>query len=466
MNFLFRNRWFPLAAQLVLLAVFVALIIGGLAAHKAGPALFKELKNTNLANLVVWSFWWPLIVLSAIFLGRAWCMVCPMELVTSMAAKVGMKKRPPAFLKSGWVITLFFAAILFVGIQMFEIHRVPFRMALYMLTLLAAALVTGFLYSRNTFCGHVCPVGHLLGLYARLAPMGWGVRDRKICQNCPDRSCIAVRNAYRFQGRSCGVGLVPDRINDNTDCLLCGQCVKACAWNNPGAKGRPNPGWFIRPWFKDILALKPLTMAQAVFVLVVSGFVIHEIFTEWKLTSGWVLWVPERIAALVGAGSTWNQGLIRSLTLFAILPVLIVLVPYGFFRLLGGTLKLGKFLLRFGLAFIPITAAAHAVKSLLKMSSRIPYWGHAFRDPVGTGTAKSILGKSVSLVPLPGWCGPVVTAGSLVLIIGGIVLSAVTVRRLTKTMTPDAGWRNFVFYLIPVLYGGAFVAMLVAWRLF
>ena len=34
-------------------------------------------------------------------------------------------------------------------------------------------LVSGLVFSRNTFCAHICPVGHLLGLYARLAPMGW-----------------------------------------------------------------------------------------------------------------------------------------------------------------------------------------------------------------------------------------------------------------------------------------------------
>ncbi|MDP6457272.1 MAG: 4Fe-4S binding protein [Candidatus Marinimicrobia bacterium] len=97
-NKLFRLTWFPLAFQLFTLVVFIMLIIGGLQANTGDIEFAKELRNTNLSNLIVWSYWWPLIVLSAIFLGRVWCTVCPMELVTSLAAKVGYKRRPPDLL--------------------------------------------------------------------------------------------------------------------------------------------------------------------------------------------------------------------------------------------------------------------------------------------------------------------------------------------------------------------------------
>ena len=108
MNRLFRSSFFPLALQLLTLAAFVLLIVGGLAADTDDMKFAKELRNTNLANLIVWSYWWPLIVLSAIFFGRVWCMVCPMELVASIAGRIGLKRSPPALLRSGWAITLFF----------------------------------------------------------------------------------------------------------------------------------------------------------------------------------------------------------------------------------------------------------------------------------------------------------------------------------------------------------------------
>jgi len=465
-NRLFRFNWFPLALQAGTLVVFILLITGGLAADTQDPVFAKVLRNTNVANLVVWSYWWPLIVLSAIFLGRVWCTVCPMELITSLAAKAGLKQQPPAFLRSGWVMTAFYVLILFVGIHVLAIHRIPFRMAIYLLALFAVAVVSGLLFSRNTFCAHVCPVGHLLGIYARLSPVGWGVKNNSVCSGCKDVSCVSNRFTYEFQGRSCGVGLHPAHIDDNTDCILCGQCLKACDRNNPGLDGRPNPGWFPRPWFKDILELKPLTAAQTAFVLVVSGFLVYEVFTEWVVTKQLVLWLPTRFEQVLGVSGVWSHGLVTSLTLFIGLPALLWLLPFGAFRLVGGRLPLSDYLLRFGIAFIPIMAAADITKALLKMSSRIPYWKYTVSDPIGAETARGILDKTTLLAPLPVWRDPVVTVVSLVLMGVAVVLSLVIVRKLNSEHVSDSGWRSALLYLIPGLYGGGFFVMFIAWRVF
>ena len=451
--------------QLLTLGVFIILIVGGLAANTSDMAFAKVLRNTNAANLIVWSYWWPFIILSAMFFGRLWCTVCPMELITSLASSVGLKRTPPAFLRSGWVITIFFILILFVGIHMLAIHRVPFRMAIYMLILFAGAVVFGLLFSRNTFCAHVCPVGHLLGLYARLAPVGWGVRDRTVCSDCKDRSCVSNKTAYKFQGRSCGVRLSPYSLDDNTECLVCGQCLKACDRNNPGLDGRPNPGWFPRGWFKDLLALKPLTAAQAAFCLVVSGFVIYEVFTEWSVTKDLLLWTPARLEQVLGGSGAWKHGIVNSMTLFVALPAILWLLPFGAFRLAGGRLPLSDYLLRFGIAFIPIMAAAHAVKALLKTTSRIPYWEYLANDTMGIDTARGIIAGTVPLASLPAWRDPAVTILGLGLMGLAVVLSFLVVRRLIATHTPGSGWRAVPLYLIPLLYGGAFTAMLIAWRL-
>jgi len=465
MNTLFRFTWFPLVIQLLMLGVFCLLIAGGLAGNTDDMAFANMLRNTNVANLIVWSYWWPLIILSGIFLGRVWCTVCPMELLTSLAAKIGLKRKPPAALRYGWVITGFYILILFVGIHTLAIHRVPFRMAIYMLVLFALAVVTGLLFSRNTFCAHVCPVGHLLGLYARLAPVGWGVKDKSVCSKCRDKSCVSNKTAYEFQGRSCGVGLHPGRLADNTQCLLCGQCLKACDRNNPGLDARPNPGWFRRRWFKEILERKPFTAAQVAFCLVVSGFVVYEIFTEWAPTRDILLWLPTSIAKALGASDIWGRGLVKSVTLFVVFPAVLWLVPFGVFRLAGGRLPSSDYLLRFGIAFLPVMAAAHAIKSLLKMTSRIPYWQHAVSDPLGVDTAGDILDGTTPLSPLPVWCDPAVTILSLVLMGIGIVLSLGIMRKSITEHVPESGWRSVPLYLLPVLYGGAFSVMLVAWRL-
>jgi len=447
-----------------MLVAFVLLIAGGLSANTADMAFAKVLRNTNVANLIVWSYWWPLLIVLAVLLGRVWCMVCPMELVTSLAARIGLRRRAPALLRSGWVITLFYVLVLFIGVHTLAIHRVPFRMAVYMVVLFGTAVLVGLLFARNAFCAHVCPVGHQLGLYARLAPVGWGVRDRGLCRECKDHSCTADDHAYKLNARSCGVGLAPGTLDDNTVCLLCGHCLKACDRNNPGIGGRPNPGWFTRPWFRDVLALKPLTDAQVAFCLVVSGFVIYELFTEWGVTKAPLLWTPEQVGGWLGAEGAWANGAIKSLSLFVALPVVVWFVPYGLHRLAGGKLLLRRYIHAFGIAFVPVMAAAHVVKSLLKMTSRIPYWEHVLGDPNGPETARGLLDGTMQLASVPGWREPTMTALSLFLVGIGIWLSVRVVHRLADRDTVGR-WQAIPLYLIPALYGGAFAAMLLAWRL-
>lgn len=163
---------------------------------------------------------------------------------------------------------------------------------------------------------------------------------------------------------------------------------------------------FPRRWFKDLLDLKPMTDAQAAFCLVVSGFVVYEVFTEWSVTKELLLWTPTRAEQALGASGAWSHGIVQSMTLFVALPAVFWLLPFGAFHLAGGRLPLGEYLLKFGIAFIPIMAAAHVVKALLKTTSRIPYWECVTADPVGAETVRGILDKTLPLAALPAWRDP------------------------------------------------------------
>ena len=72
---LLKSWWFPLVPQVLMFFVFAMLIYGGINVSTDDPVFAKELRNTNLANLMIWSFWGPLIIIAAILLGRVWCMV-------------------------------------------------------------------------------------------------------------------------------------------------------------------------------------------------------------------------------------------------------------------------------------------------------------------------------------------------------------------------------------------------------
>lgn len=446
-----------------MLVAFFLLIWDGLVANTNDMAFAKILRNTNLANLIVWSYWWPLIVVSAVFLGRVWCMVCPVELVTSLSARIGLKRKTPQWFQSGWVITIFYIIIVFIGIHTFSIHRVPFRMAIYLMTLFVLATITGLIFQKNAFCAYVCPVGHLLGLYARIAPFGWGVKDKDVCKNCKDKSCIANKNIYKFQAKSCGVNLVPQNLDDNTNCLLGGQCLKACDKYKSDQSGRPNPGWFRRPFAKDLFSLKSLNLAQTFFLLVVSGFVIYEIVSEWSVTKGIILYAPNLIRSQLSLKGIWAEGFTNSFTLFLLIPILIWMIPFCLYSIADRELSLSSYLKTFGIAFIPIMASAHLIKAILKTTSRIPYWGISLNDPIGIQTAREITDKTLILYSNPAWLQVVISISVFLLILAGIVLSVIIIKKLVREKLTNQKV-GFIFYLIPVIYGGIFVVMIITWR--
>ena len=82
---IFAWSGFPYLFQAAMLAVFVCLAI--LSWQKIAPAgvADKLFAKTHLAQLLIWGLWWPAMVWVAVLFGRAWCMVCPLELVANVS---------------------------------------------------------------------------------------------------------------------------------------------------------------------------------------------------------------------------------------------------------------------------------------------------------------------------------------------------------------------------------------------
>jgi polyferredoxin len=394
---LFKWSWFPLSVQIVLLVFFALIILGSWGISTSDTKFAKILRNTNLSNLLIWSYWWPLITVTTVFFGRIWCMVCPMELVSSMASWIGFSRKAPRWLKTGWAITAFYAILLLIGVHTLAAHRLPNRMAIYMLILLGTAILCGLLFEKRAFCSYVCPVGHLLGLYAMIAPLKWTVRDQQTCKSCKTKDCVAKHNRSRLIGRSCTSNLYPATIQDNRKCLLCTQCLKACPHDNPTLAVR-------RP-FADFFTNINMRPAQTAFVMLVVGFVVYEILSEWPTSKAIMTWLPNRVVEAFHLSGP-PASLLSAFVMFVLYPVLLLMAVYllsGF----GSRCSFRKIAQSLALLLLPIMAAAHVIKALLKTTSRIPYWRYVFHDPAGIDTAKAIsadptlLDKTISLALQP-----------------------------------------------------------------
>jgi ferredoxin len=387
---LFKAWWFPVLPQLIMLTVFLLLVVGAIGVTTDDPDFTNWLRNTNLSNLIVWSYWWPVIIITAIFLGRLWCTVCPMELITYWAAKIGLRLKVPHFLKNGWVVTIFYTLIWIVGVHTLAINRIPRQMALYLLMLIILAIDISLIFRKRAFCSYVCPVGHLLGLYALISPFQWRVDEPSICNSCKTKDCVVKKNHYRLVSRSCTSNLYPATIKDNRNCLLCTQCLKSCPYDNIRFSTR-------RP-FADFFTTVNLRPAQVGFILLLSAFVVYEILSEWSVSLAILTWLPDRCTNAFGiTGSMTN--LVSATIMFVVFPALVLLIVTALAKLVSGRklAPLGATVRSFALLLLPTVAGAHIIKSVIKMSSRIPYWRHAISDPKGIQTAQNIAAAKLVL---------------------------------------------------------------------
>ena len=417
---LLKSAWVPLAVQVAMLVAFALLVWGGLGVADADDDVAGLARYTNLANLLVWCCWFPLVIVGAVVLGRVWCAVCPMELATTVASRIGLRRPVPAFLKSGWAITILYGAAAIVGVYTLGVHRVPHRMAVYLVALLALALTVGLVFEKRAFCSHVCPVGHLLGLYAHCSVLQWRAADAAVCNACEGKDCVAKSRRLGIRRRSCTSGLYPPAIQDNRDCLLCTQCLKVCPSDNLCLAVRA-------PW-SDLRRPLGLTGAQLAFLAIVSGFVIFEVLSEWEPSLRALEWLPYLVADAFGLTGP-AADLAAAGVMFVLLPAALFLVVAGGVRLAART-PVFDGAKAFALLLLPTVTGAQVVKAILKTTGHLPYWKVALADPAGVESARAIQAGTLAFDPsLPGW----LTAAITVVVAMILVVALIVTVRLAQT---------------------------------
>ncbi len=383
---------FPYVLQAVLLVFFIWLAVFGwkLFAPEGVPS--KQYAKTNVVNLLIWALWWPAMIWTAVLFGRLWCAVCPLELVANITERVGrwlgvrqlVLKR---WLQSGVLILVFYATIqmLVAGIQL---HRVPAYTSIFLWSLIGVAAIVGFLFKDRAFCRAFCPVGLLLSVYGRGSMLAVRSKSDDTCASCPGKDCVQSSDRTHLDKRSCPSLLNPAKLNDNADCLVCGQCMKICPPSNMGLYlRRPFHGADLR----TPLASWPITL----FVMLVSGFITYELCSEWKAVQHAYLLVPHAIS---------ESGWVKGIWMLFVVPLLIWSV-LGSLVLLGrGAKSMGEAWQRLALPMAVIISAAHMAKGLAKFSSWGGYFPGVLREPKGIETALAITSgaasKPAALLPI------------------------------------------------------------------
>lgn len=216
-----RHRSMIAAIQWLMVALYLALMIVP-AWQPLPPEGARILDNLTLfVQFVFWGVWWPLVILSIMLLGRAWCgLLCPEGALTEWVSSHGLGRGIPSWIRwSGWPFFTFFAITLYG--QMTGIYTEAWAALLILGGSSTVAIATGLIYGRSkrVWCRYLCPVTGVFGLLAKVAPLHFRVD--------PDAWDSAPRG-QRANGKNlvqCAPLIDIRRMKSASDCNMCGRCA-------------------------------------------------------------------------------------------------------------------------------------------------------------------------------------------------------------------------------------------------
>ena len=265
---LFAWRGLQFALMIPGLAILALAIISGFWGTSIGAK--------NFSMIFVWVVWWgALVVFFLPFAARAWCAACPLPaggewlsrraFVERNKRSFGLGLRWPRFLRNRWLSNIGLTLVLLFGLI---ITTNPWVTALFIISLMLAALLFHLVFERRAFCRYACPIGGFLGLYAMLSPLQLRSKDDAVCRRCQYKSCyrgstVASEETGGRPAYPCPLFEFTSVMDRNADCILCSECIKACPYDNIALR--------TRPFFADLLNSKKWRMDEAWLALIMLG---------------------------------------------------------------------------------------------------------------------------------------------------------------------------------------------------
>ena len=342
LNLFLRSRWYPGIIQWPTLLLFVVIIYQLF----LGPSKAHD----NLGTALTWVFWWPVIPIIFLFLGRFWCAICPFATVNDLVQRfVGNNKPVPKFLKKYgiWIIDASFIFITWSD-HVWGIVGSPLGSGVLLMILTTAVITSGAFFERRMFCRHICFLGGLAGNYAQAGMLSLHGTP-EVCAKCDTAACYNGTEAIP----GCPVFEFPRVMASSANCVLCGDCLKNCPNNSIQLTLRPPTKelWFVR---------KPRVEA-AFLAAVIMGIVFVQNVTMLDIWAGTLAWLE----SVTGTTSYYVNFTITFI--FAIiLPVSLL----SWASLVAAKSNHSTFVenfTRFGYAIIALDLAAHISHNLFHL---------------------------------------------------------------------------------------------------
>ena len=203
--------------------IFAVIIIMGL----FGP----QDPSRNVSLFLAWGIWWTSVVLSWFYVGKLWCGICPFPGIGRVLQKFGLSlNREPSNLIKKYRIpfALIFFALIIWAESVTNMKNWPLGTALLLLSIVLGATVMAAIYSGQSWCRNLCPMGKIIGAAATLSMIELRP-DLSKCKGCKTFACKKGTD----DAAGCPVYLGAVSVRNNIDCLMCGRCVHLCDKDAP-----------------------------------------------------------------------------------------------------------------------------------------------------------------------------------------------------------------------------------------
>lgn len=273
-----KSRTFRLAVQMIVVAAFIFTLAAGFIGAQA-------LDNINV--VITWSWWYMLLFILALLVGRFWCFACPWKSIVDWILNrsflkvrkerdvMGLHRPWPKKLRGIHIPLIFFSVLFLFDLAfIYGWKFIPIATSLLGVFFLIFTFLGLFFFSRGSFCRYACIVGWVQGSFTNFSPLELRARDKKICaEECKNKDCLNGNDS----GYGCPTYQLLQVMDNNSQCLLCTECVKTCPYDNVSIN--------IRPYGMDLVTSKRFGMNDAYFAIILLAL---SLFHRISMSPSWL----------------------------------------------------------------------------------------------------------------------------------------------------------------------------------
>jgi transcriptional regulator with AAA-type ATPase domain/polyferredoxin len=264
-----QKNFYPLVPRILTIAFLGLLLCSGF--------MGSQRADSNVSIVLVWGIWEPLLVLSWLFIARAFCAVCPMGALSDFInGCYSLRLKVPNFIrKYGIYLSTFGLGVIIWAEAVSSMHYSPRATAVMLIVISIGALVSGLLFQRRVWCRFLCPLGRLSGVMSSCSLLELR-SNTSVCNTvCTTHSCYTGEKNLK----GCPMYEAPFSLHSNQYCILCGNCIKICPHQSVKLNLRipGNELWTIFKPDNAIMLFIPLVLATQLFRGLEETSLIHSL---------------------------------------------------------------------------------------------------------------------------------------------------------------------------------------------